>query len=128
MGLAVLRASGAKFDARFFASTQAIECDAVWRAGDCRLGETPHKESGFNLTVAEADQPFEVTRRAAAWLNERRGLVEALRASGATAHLDIALFLSAERPTQSVQFDPAFTVLCAELGLTLEVSAYASGG
>ncbi len=126
MSSAVFRATGATFDAVGFAAAHQLVCDAVWRKGEVHRGGRAATTSGFNTLVAEANTQTELVAACAAWLQERQSMVVALAGSGAEASMDMALFVSRDHPAMSVTLSRALLGLCVQLGVALEVSAYAT--
>ena len=126
MPLAVLRASGAAFDARAFATAHQLPCDAVWAAGGLNPVGVRHPESGFNIGIAEAERTGDVLAAVQSWLAENRPLLSALATAGGRACIDVALTVGTTRPTRSLRVEPELLSLLAELNVSLEASAYHS--
>jgi len=126
MSSAVLRAAGANFDAAGFVAAHDVVCDAMWQAGEMDRGGRIRTTSGFNSLVAEAGRPAELVVACGTWLRERQTMVAALAGFGAEACLDLALHVSSEHPAMSVTFSQDLLGLCVQLGVALQVSAYAT--
>lgn len=126
MSLAVLRASGESFDIEAFIDQHHLRCEATWRVGEPDRRGRLATTSGFSVAVAEASVEADLIQACASWLVEQRGMLAALAAAGATAHLDLAVFPTEPQPAVSVVFTQEIMALCVQLGVTLEVSAYAS--
>lgn len=126
MSLAVFRAAGASFDSVKFVAAHRIECDAVWRAGDADRRGRISTTSGFNALVAKAGAPSELVVACTAWMRERQIMLAALAEAGGEARLDLALLVGGGHPAMSVTFDRDLLGLCVQLGVALQVSAYAT--
>jgi hypothetical protein len=126
MSVAVFRAAGAGFDSVKFVAAHRIVCDAVWRAGDADRRGRISTTSGFNALVAKCGTPSELGLASAVWMREHQIMLASLAEAGAEARLDLALFVGGGRPAVSVTFGQELLGLCVQLGVALEVSAYAT--
>jgi hypothetical protein len=126
MNLAVLRvaADGAVVQA-LLARHQIIEA-AAWYEGETdSLGRT-RADSGFNVTVADARSAGELVDLMEEWLAESEPFLRDLATSSAVATLDVGFTVHSGRPNRTVCFTPALLQRYADVGLSLEVSAYLS--
>jgi hypothetical protein len=125
----VWRVSSPDFDVDEFIDTFGLLPGAVWRQGQPRRpGAPPATASGFNLSVdqEEHEDSFEgVLQDLWAFLEEERAAFDALRARGIPSTIDIGFTVgSTKHFMRSVWFTPADLARLAEVGLTLEISAY----
>lgn len=98
--------------------------DRVWRRGDPRLGARAETTSGFSLCLADGGMATAAAvERATRILQELRDGVVELVAAGATAVVDLAVYVASDAPC-SVAFPTAFMRAVVDCGASLEVSAY----
>ena len=127
MRVAVVRIAGAQFDPAEYARQYGFTPDIMWRSGEPDLMGRIHRESGFNLTIADADSANQLVRQVHDWVETHRSALQALSVSGGTAVIDVGLTVGT--PTQfiaGVVFGRSDLKLLAEAGVELSVSAYPS--
>ena len=126
MILCVWRVSGPDFDVdAFLAANPRVRPERVWHRGERWLRRGTADSSGFNETVGEAKTAQEVL----VGLRERgfEVLARGARDAAADSELDFGLYPSVSRPVAGVLLAPEDLRYCADLGLSVAVSAYAVG-
>lgn len=125
MNLAILRVEGTDSSLEQLKKVLRLACDAEWREGDRRRNGTVHALSGFNATVAEAEDPRVLTSLIRSFLKQCKEKDVVLSSLNLEAELDVGILVgSSEQYVASVLFTPADLLLCAECGIELRVTAY----
>ena len=125
MRVAVVRIAGTQFNPAEYARQSGFTPDIMWRSGETDLMGRIHRESGFSLTIADADSASELVRQIHDWVESHRSALEALSASGGTAVIDVGLTVGTPAQfTAGVVFASSDLRLLAEAGVELSVSAY----
>jgi hypothetical protein len=129
MNLAVWRVSAPDFDVdAFLAEFPRVASKVVsWRRGEVRVGSRVHKDSGFRITIADAETFPEAFEDVRAFFGNRQTvlLLEALLARGISSVLDLGVDVgSPQRFAAYLHFSTADLQWLARLGVELEISAY----
>ncbi|WAM28259.1 hypothetical protein [Myxococcus sp. NMCA1] len=124
--MVVLRAFAPAFDVKAFLERHpSLETDAVWVRGDKQLLRGAHEDSGFTLSLAEAETALLALVEARARLEPIASVLAELQRRTVTCLIDIGMMVgSHSRFTASVQLTPEDLRWFAERGLGLVVSAY----
>jgi len=125
MILCVWRVSGTRFDVdTFLAAHPQLQPDRVWHRGERGLLGEQWDSSGFNETIGEARTAHELV----GLLSERafENLVRVARSSSGESELDFGVAVSVNKPGAGVQLTPEGLRYCADVGVTIVVSAYAA--
>ena len=126
MIVAVWRVSSANFDVEdFLRRFPTLAPDAVWRRGEPRLVRGKHEDSGFNLTLEEAENGAAAVSQARDALARLRPALLELRRLSVPSLVDFGLFVGGPVSfTGSVRFAPDVLQWFSEQGVGLSVSAY----
>jgi hypothetical protein len=129
MNLAVWRVSAPDFDVdAFLAEFPRVASEVVsWRRGEVRLASRVHEDSGFRITIADAETFPEAFEDVRAFFSTRQIvlLLEALHARGISSVLDLGVDVgSSQRFAAYLRFSTADLQWLARLGVELEISAY----
>ncbi len=129
MNLAVWHVSAPDFDVdAFLAEFPRVASEVVsWRRGEVRIGRRVHENSGFRITIADAETFPEAFEDVRAFFGTRQTvlLLEALHARGISSVLDLGVDVgSPQRFAACLRFSTADLQWLARLGVELEISAY----
>ncbi len=124
--VAVWRVSSANFDVEdFLRRFPTLSPDAVWRRGEPRLVRGKNEDSGFNLTLAEAENGAAAISQARDALARLQPALLELRRLSVPSLVDFGLFVGGSVSfTSSVRFAPDMLQWFSEQGVGLSVSAY----
>ncbi|MFP2956304.1 hypothetical protein ACLEPN_00340 [Myxococcus sp. 1LA] len=122
----VLRVFSPVFDVKaFLARFPDLEVDAVWVTGEKKLLRKTHTDSGFNLTVVEAETSAQALPEVRQRLASLAPVLTELRRQSATCVVDFGMFVGGERQfVGAVEFAPEDLRWFAEQELGIAVSAY----
>lgn len=127
MNLAVWHASAPDFDVdAFLAEFPRVgpEVDA-WYRGDVRSRGRVFEDSGFSVTVADAETFRAALEDVRAFFNTRRAVLEELHARGVSSVIDIGVDVGTpKRFAACLRFSASDLQWFAQLGVELQISAY----
>ena len=124
MNLATLRVEGNDVSLATMLSSLALEPDQSWTKGEPRRVGT-YSSSGFNATVADAENPGELLLDIRAFLVTCRERRDVLRALSLSMELHIGFTVGdSEQFVASLDFRPDDLAALGELGIALCVTAY----
>ncbi|XXX80675.1 hypothetical protein WMF30_18120 [Sorangium sp. So ce134] len=95
----------------------------VWRAGEGRHGGKTNTTSGCNVLLSESEDTSLAVEEAMRAFLLLAPQVAALVQSGATAVVDVALFIEA-MSARSIELDPGVLRAVGQYGVGIVVSAY----
>lgn len=125
MNLATLRVSGVDAALDTLKKTLSLEYDAQWNKGDIRRNGHKQESSGFNSTIADAENPVELLRLIRVFLAQCKEKSVVFSKLNLEAELDIGFSVGDSKQFfASVEFSPPELLSFAESGLSLSVSAY----
>jgi hypothetical protein len=127
MNLAVWHASAPDFDVDAFLAefSQLAPEVTSWHRGDVRVGRRVHEDSGFRVTVADAETFPAALKNVRVFFSTRQAVVDALRARGVSSVLDIGVEVgTSQRFAACLRFSASDLQWLARLGVELEISAY----
>ena len=125
MNLATLRVEGIDAALAEVTETLALDICAEWKAGDTTWKVRTRTASGFNATVADAENRIELQTSIRTFLEACRTQRISFTSLGLTAQLDVGLGVCLERQfTAGVEFMPSDLAIFSEIGLELRISAY----
>jgi len=125
MNLATLRVSGTDAALDTLKKTLSLECDTQWSKGDISRNGRKQESSGFNSTIADAENPGELLRLIRIFLVQckDKGIVF----SKLNLEAELAIGFSVGDSKQffaGVEFAPSELLSYVECGITLSVTAY----
>ena|GEM_PF-751357 len=122
----VLRVFSPAFDVKaFLGRFPDLEVDAVWMVGEKKLLRETHANSGFNLTLAEADTSAQALAEVRQRLSSLSPVLAEVRRQSASCLVDFGMFIGGERQfSGTAEFAPEDLRWFAEQGLGIAVSAY----
>ncbi|WIG95632.1 hypothetical protein [Myxococcus sp. SDU36] len=128
MTVVVLRAFAPAFDVKdFLKRFPRLDADTVWSAGEKALLRRTHKDSGFNLTLAEAETSALALVKARQRLESLSAELAEARRRSVTCVADFGMFIGGERQfTGAIEFAPEDLRWFAAQGIGIAVSAYPS--
>jgi hypothetical protein len=125
MNLATLRVEGPDGSLEQLQNTLQLTYDLEWRKGDPKRNGGVHALSGFNVTVAEAENSRMLTSLVGSFLKQCKEKDVVFSRLNLEVELDVGISVgSSEQYVTSVLFAPADLLLCAECGVELRVTAY----
>ena len=128
MRLAVIRVAGVQFDTAKYTRQYGFTPDVVWRAGKADHVGRVHADSGFNLTIADANSAEMLVQQIRSWFQENKSALLALNEFKGAAVIDVGLAVGTSAEfTASVRFAGSDLRFLAETGVELSVSAYPAG-
>src|SRR5687767_5382255 len=108
MLVAVIRFTGLNFDPAKYAREYRFTPEIVWRSGDPDQVGRVRQESGFNLTIADADSSAELVRQVRGWIQHNRSALLASGEAGGAAAIDVGLTVgTSDQFTASVKLSPS---------------------
>lgn len=128
MNVVVLRVFAPAFDVKDFQKRfPRLEVDAAWAFGEKALLGKTHKDSGFNLTLAEAETSTQALADARQRLESLSAELAEARRQSAACVADFGMFIGGERQfTGVIVFTPEDLRWFAAQGIGIAVSAYPS--
>ncbi|MBI5752747.1 MAG: hypothetical protein HZA59_11505 [Hydrogenophilales bacterium] len=125
MNLATLRVSGTDAALDTIKKTLSLDLDTQWRKGDIRRNGRKQESSGFNSTIADAENPIELLRLIRIFLAQCKEKAVVFSQFKLEAELDIGFSVGDSKQFfASVEFSPSELLSFAESDLLLRVSAY----
>lgn len=121
----VIRISGNDFAVDDFLESRNLEVDAVWRKGDVTFRGRVMDDSGFNLSLPDAESWVQALPSVHSFLRAERELFRELLGQNVKMELDIGVTVGEEKSfAPSLQFPADFLTDLVSAGVTLNVSAY----
>lgn len=126
MIVVVLRAFSPAFEVKpFLARFPGLQPDAIWQRGEKKPVRGVHEESGFTLTLVEAETGAQAVSEARQALENLAPALEALRGQSVSCLVDFGMFIGSERHfTGSVRWTSEDLQWFVARGLGLAASAY----
>jgi hypothetical protein len=122
----VLRLAGPMLGRERSALISEFRPSRVWVAGERRRLGATHREPGFNVVLAESDDPDEAMKTAEAVLEKLGERISLLLSEGARGEVDCGLMVHIDSPMASIRLAPALVKRVADRGLELVVRFYST--
>lgn len=125
----ILRVSGVRFQPEEFLKTSSLSPYRVLRTGEPRIApkaSLEHKDSGFNVSVAEGDELAHQIDGAVKYLRTNKDELIRLQAFDGVESLllDFGIPWREEQPMLTDRLPLALLKLCSEIGFEIELSHY----
>jgi hypothetical protein len=125
MVFTTLRVRGADFPVDAFLRERRLQVSAVWRKGEPMRGGHVFEDSGFNISLPDAESWAMALPAVRAFLESERTLLEHLHALALQSVLDVGVSVGEERSyAPSLEFPHDVLAQLAAHGVSLCVSAY----
>ena len=125
MNLATLRVEGEEATLASLISRLGLDIDASWRKGEPKRRGGEHQSSGFNATVADAENPKEMLRGVRDFLAKCEASDLSFISESLSAELAIGVAVGdSEQFVAFVEFSSAELMSLGALGIALSFAAY----
>lgn len=125
MNLAVLRVKGPERSLNEVRRSLNLVCDAEWEKGDKRIGGRVSDASGFNATIADANNPNQLIESVRIFLSDCKAKKVVFPSLELVAELDIGFTVGdSDQFVGSVEFSVPELLLFCECGISICVTAY----
>lgn len=125
MNLATLRVEGEEASLAALAKRLGLDIDASWKKGEARRRGGEHESSGFNATVADAENPKEMVRSIGEFLKKCETSKVSFVSEGLSAELAIGVTVGdSEQFVAFVDLPSAELASLGALGIALSFAAY----
>lgn len=122
--LIVLRVYGSHIDVEACMQwLRPYQVEEVWRVGDIDLLGRTSGTSGFNVLLHESEDPKDGLQEAMIRFGEMSSEIEELVRAGASAELDIGIFIGASSP-RSIEIGASTMSAISRVGATVVFTAY----
>ena len=121
----VLRVQGSDFAVDTFLNGRRLDVSAVWHKGQPSRRGSNHDDSGFNVSLPDAESWVAALTSVREFLESERELFDDLRSFGVRAILDIGVTVGKDRSyAPSIEIPNDVLSNLVALGVGLNVSAY----
>jgi hypothetical protein len=118
-------AFGPEFSADDFVSKHGVKATSVWSKGQPLRSGSLHKDSGFSLSLDEAQTTNEVVPLLESFLGQKQNWIAALRKQPVERLFHLGLTVGEESSfAPCLEFGASFLALLANERIDLHVSAY----
>jgi hypothetical protein len=125
MNLATLSVEGEDSALATIAEQLPLKHEQQWKKGDPRRNGKVHSSSGFQITVADAKNPGELTKCIHAFLAQCKESGIVFPEKSLVAELSVGFTVGdSEQFVAGVEFLPAELLLLSQCGIALSVTAY----
>lgn len=125
MNIATLRSEGSEAKLNTLREVLNLDIDADWKKGEARRRGGVYKNSGFNSTIADADNAVLLVIDIRKFLNKCKDIDVTFSSSEHLTQLDIGISVgTSEQYAPSITFQQEDLKLISILGLELCISSY----